>query len=315
MVRLVRARASNLLGLALTAGLLQSLAREATGFDRAMARADEVYAHRAAGATAGVALPGPAEQAIAAYREALAVDPDSAGAHAGLLKALFFRATFCDIQPEKKKAITEEARAIADNGLERLERATDRPRREAEIQALRARPGSAELLFWVAVAWGEWAQNHSRFAAVRARAPSRIRDLAERVVEVDPDLRAYAVLPGERSIAVQALAERDPHWLAPRLWRWELRNVLATTMRVRRLPLSDALAAFAAAEQLVEEAGLEPSVEDCLRVAARGRISAWDAEFVCVAEALGVPFVTADRRLGKAFPECTVALEDAASSS
>jgi predicted nucleic acid-binding protein len=85
-------------------------------------------------------------------------------------------------------------------------------------------------------------------------------------------------------------------------------------MRVRRLPLSDALAAFAAAEQLVEDAGLEPSVEDCLRVAARGGVSAWDAEFVCVAEALGVPFVTADRRLCKAFPESAVALEDAAFS-
>ena len=135
------------------------------------------------------------------------------------------------------------------------------------------------------------------------------------MIVVDTNVLAYAVLPGERSLAVQALAERDPHWLAPSLWRWELRNVLATTMRVRRLPLSDALAAFAAAEQLVEDAGLETSVEDCLRVAARGRISAWDAEFVCVAVALGVAFVTADRRLCKAFPECAVALENAASSS
>lgn len=135
------------------------------------------------------------------------------------------------------------------------------------------------------------------------------------MIVVDTNVLAYAVLPGARSITVQALAERDAHWLAPRLWRWELRNVLATTMRVRRLPLSDALAAFAAAERLVEDTDLEPSVEDCLRVAARGRISAWDAEFVWVAETLGAPFVTADRRLCKAFPECTVALEDAASSS
>jgi predicted nucleic acid-binding protein len=135
------------------------------------------------------------------------------------------------------------------------------------------------------------------------------------VIVVDTNVLAYAVLPGLRSTMVQALAERDPHWLAPRLWRWELRNVLATTMRVRLLSLSDALAAFAAAEQLVEDADLEPSVEDCLRVAARGRISAWDAEFVCVAEALGLPFVTADRRLCKAFPECAVALEEAVSSS
>jgi predicted nucleic acid-binding protein len=135
------------------------------------------------------------------------------------------------------------------------------------------------------------------------------------VIVVDTNVLAYAVLPGQRSTTVQALAERDPHWLAPRLWRWELRNVLATAMRVRLLSLTDALAAFAAAEQLVEDADLEPSVEDCLRVAARGRVSAWDAEFVYVAEALGLPFVTADRRLCQAFPKCAVALEEAASSS
>lgn len=135
------------------------------------------------------------------------------------------------------------------------------------------------------------------------------------MIVVDTNVLAYAVLPGERSSSVQALAERDPHWLAPSLWRWELRNVLATTMRLRRVPLPHALAAFAAAEQLVEDAGLEPSAEDCLRVAARGRVSAWDAEFVCVAVALGVPLVTADRRLCRAFPDCAVALEDAASSS
>lgn len=135
------------------------------------------------------------------------------------------------------------------------------------------------------------------------------------MIVVDTNVLAYAVLPGDRSAAAQALAQRDPHWLAPRLWRWELRNVLATTMRIRHLTLPDALAAFAAAEDLVEDAGLEPPVEDCLRAAARGRVSAWDAEFVCVAEALGVPLVTADRRLCKAFPERAVALEDAASSS
>jgi hypothetical protein len=198
MVRLVSARASILLGLALSAWLsAPSQAGEATGFDRAMARADEVYGKRAAGAAAGVALTGPAEQTIAAYREALALDPDSAVARGGLLKAIFFRSTFCNIQPEEKRAITEEARAIADDGLDRLERATDRPRHEAEIEALRATPGSAELLFWVAVAWGEWAQNHSRLAAVRARAPTRIRDLAETVIAVDPRLReagGYLVL-------------------------------------------------------------------------------------------------------------------------
>jgi predicted nucleic acid-binding protein len=130
------------------------------------------------------------------------------------------------------------------------------------------------------------------------------------VIVVDTNVVAYAVLPGERTAAALALAERDPAWVAPALWRRELRNVLATLMRVRRLPLRGALAAFAAAEQLVGDATIEASTEECLRFAARGRVSAWDAEFVFVADALGLPLVTADRRLAKAFPRHVVSLED-----
>jgi predicted nucleic acid-binding protein len=118
------------------------------------------------------------------------------------------------------------------------------------------------------------------------------------------------VLPGERTKAALALAERDPEWVAPALWRRELRNVLATMMRVRRLPLSQALAASAVAEALVTDAAVEPSTEECLRLAARGRVSAWDAEFVFVAEAVGLPLVSADSRLARAFPGSVVPLED-----
>jgi predicted nucleic acid-binding protein len=77
-----------------------------------------------------------------------------------------------------------------------------------------------------------------------------------------------------------------------------------------QLPLENALAAFEAAEQLVTDATIEPSTEECLCLAARGRISAWDAEFVFVAEALGLPLVTADKRLARANPSRVVPLED-----
>ena len=130
------------------------------------------------------------------------------------------------------------------------------------------------------------------------------------MIVVDTNLLAYAVLPGERTRAVLALAARDPAWVAPALWRRELRNVLATLMRVRKLPLASARAAFAAAEELVTDARIEPSTEECLRLAARGRISGWDAEFVFVAEVLGLSLVTADKRLARAFPGRVVVLEE-----
>ena len=126
------------------------------------------------------------------------------------------------------------------------------------------------------------------------------------MIVVDTNVVAYAVLPGDRTADALTLAERDPEWIAPALWRRELRNVLATLMRVRRFPLAKALSAFRAAEEIVTDATIEPSVEQCLRLAARGRVSAWDAEFVFVAEALGLPLVTADKRLARAFRSSAV---------
>jgi predicted nucleic acid-binding protein len=75
-------------------------------------------------------------------------------------------------------------------------------------------------------------------------------------------------------------------------------------------PPRQALAAFSAAEALVTDATVEPSTEECLRLAARDRVSAWDAEFVFVAEAAGLPLVSADRKLVRAFPGRVAALED-----
>jgi predicted nucleic acid-binding protein len=128
------------------------------------------------------------------------------------------------------------------------------------------------------------------------------------VIVVDTSVLAYAVVPGERTDAALALLAEDPAWVAPGLWRYELQNVLATLVRIRKVPVAKAMAAFRAAERLVSEPGDPPAVEACLRVSASTGISAYDAQFVCLAESLEVRLVTADRKLVRAFPGRAVLL-------
>lgn len=130
------------------------------------------------------------------------------------------------------------------------------------------------------------------------------------MIVVDTNLLAYAVLPGGATALVHRAAEQDPDWIAPALWRLELANVLATSMRVRGLAFEDAVAAFSYADQLVSDAELVPAVEERLEIAARGGVSVYDAEFVFVAERLDLLLVTADRRLAQAFPGRAQPLED-----
>lgn len=122
------------------------------------------------------------------------------------------------------------------------------------------------------------------------------------MIVVDTNLIAYAVVPGERSDSALAVLDADPEWVAPPLWRSELRNALVTTMRAGRLSLAGAVASFEEANRVVLDTDLEEETEACLRLAEEGKISAYDAEFVLAAVRLGRPLVTADRKLAKVFP-------------
>jgi tetratricopeptide (TPR) repeat protein len=161
---------------------------DSDAFALELARGDERYALRGAGATGARALPGPVEEAIDSYRRALSLRPDSAEARARLLRALFFRATFCGASLDERRRLFQEARGLAEDGVARLEGAVGGTKGEQRRAALRALPGATRLLLWAAIAWGEWAQLQSRLAAARAGAPGRIRDLAEQVIELDPAL-------------------------------------------------------------------------------------------------------------------------------
>jgi predicted nucleic acid-binding protein len=130
------------------------------------------------------------------------------------------------------------------------------------------------------------------------------------LIVVDTNLLVYAVLPGEGTAMALRVAARDADWVAPPLWRYELANVLATWMRVRGLTSADAVDAFSEAERLVVDAELTPSLERKLDLAARGKVSAYDAEFVALAQELDLPLVTADRRLSRAFPKSVLLVED-----
>lgn len=122
------------------------------------------------------------------------------------------------------------------------------------------------------------------------------------MIVVDTNLIAYAVVPGERTNAALSVLGADSAWVAPTLWRSELRNALATTMRAGKLSLVGAVDAFERADLLVTDADLQDVTEACLKLAMEGRTSAYDAEFVLVAERLGLPLVSADRKLARAFP-------------
>jgi hypothetical protein len=148
----------------------------AIGLAAGIAEGDAYYARRAEGATGDRAVRTEIDAALAAYREALAADGSSVEARWKLLRALYFRGDFCGASDEERRVLFEEARHLGGDGIATLEKGGKRG------------PEVAPLYFWTAVAWGEWALARGKLAAVRQGAAGHIRDLAQKVIELDPDL-------------------------------------------------------------------------------------------------------------------------------
>lgn len=128
------------------------------------------------------------------------------------------------------------------------------------------------------------------------------------MIVADTSLIAPCVVPGEMTELALAVYRRDSEWVAPPLWRSEMANVLATQMRLNGMSLGVAKEALRRAASLVDGAP-ESSGEDVLNLAHVSGASAYDCEFVAVAKSLGIPLVTADRRLARLFPAVCVSPE------
>ncbi len=129
------------------------------------------------------------------------------------------------------------------------------------------------------------------------------------MIVVDTNVIHYCWVPGQNTKIAQAVRRRDPDWHAPILWRSEMRNVLTAYLRRGLLTRAQVVRILKAADHAMVEG--EHIVRDhpVLDIVAHSAPSAYDAEFVALATALGVPLVTEDKAVLKAFPEQALTME------
>lgn len=130
------------------------------------------------------------------------------------------------------------------------------------------------------------------------------------MIIADTNLIAYFLIPGSFTTTAHAVFHRDPAWGAPLLWRSELRNVLGKYVRSGEISLSVALNVMQQAESQLIQQEFQVQSPPVLALAASAHCSPYDCEFVHVAQTLGCPLVTADKRVLAAFPGTAVSLED-----
>ena len=126
------------------------------------------------------------------------------------------------------------------------------------------------------------------------------------MIVANTNLLIYLYVRGQRTQESEAVLQQDALWAAPLLWRSEFRNVLVGLVRRDALQLEKAHAIIDEAERWLT--GHEYSVvsRQVLDLDGRSGCSAYDCEFVALAQDLEVPLVTNDRQILKAFPNIAV---------
>ena len=129
------------------------------------------------------------------------------------------------------------------------------------------------------------------------------------MIVADTSLLSYLVIDGARTPAARAVYDRDPIWVMPSLWRSEFLSVLAVSVRAGLFSERKARRAWKTALSLAYGAEHEPDSLAVLHLAVSKDISAYDAQFVVLAQMLSTVLVTADRKLVRCCPDYAVLID------
>ena len=129
------------------------------------------------------------------------------------------------------------------------------------------------------------------------------------MIVADTNLVAYFVIPGTSTQQAERVRAKDKVWVAPPFLPHELLNVMTTYVRRNMLDRDEALRAYRRGLTLVTISDLPFDPVAILNLATSSACAAYDAEFVWLAKELGVPLVTADQEVLRAFPGVAVGLD------
>lgn len=117
------------------------------------------------------------------------------------------------------------------------------------------------------------------------------------MIVVDTNIIAYLLIDGKYTDSVIQLRKNDPDWIAPRLWLDEFLNILATSERHGVMSSQVADATLNLACEIMEGKSYDISAQRILSTSRRTGCTAYDSQYVCLAEDLGIQLYTFDKKV------------------
>ena len=142
------------------------------------------------------------------------------------------------------------------------------------------------------------------------------------MIVADTNLMAYFLMNGDFTSEAEAVYRADSDWVAPYLWRSEFRNILALYLGqhgsgicplTRGISSRQNLISLEEAEEIINQAELLLSGKECevdshsvLKLVHGSGLSAYDCEYIALAQDLNIRLVTSNLKIIKAFPAIAV---------
>ena len=117
------------------------------------------------------------------------------------------------------------------------------------------------------------------------------------MIVVDTNIMAYFLIRGEHSEAVDRLYAADPDWIAPRLWLDEFLNVLVTSERNEKLSAVESDGILSDVTELMADSSYDVPAYRILSTARLSGCTAYDSQYLALAQDLGLQLYTFDRKL------------------
>ena len=126
------------------------------------------------------------------------------------------------------------------------------------------------------------------------------------MIVVDTNILMYLFVDGPQTRSAMTVRMKDPDWHAPLLWRSEFRNAMTGYLRNNTMTVEQAVIVIQNAEDLMDGQEHEVDSADVMRLISESNCSAYDCEFVALAQQLDVSLITLDRRILREFPNVAV---------
>ena len=122
------------------------------------------------------------------------------------------------------------------------------------------------------------------------------------MIVADSNLIASCVLESAATESARNLRTSDAEWYVPRLWRYEVANILATMIKVRGLSADTAATLLDSLSESLRPYEREPMTENVFALVEKYGITGYDAHFVALAQEMHCILYTQDKELLEKFP-------------